>query len=131
MRGRGHRCGGLRNERQRSRTEDRQRGAHHGPPQRSRRGLTRRELLVATGALASTMPVLSQPAAWPSERPIRLVVPFSSGGSTDIIARLIADELRPRLNQTVVVENRPGAGSTLGTGQVAKRRPTDIRCWCR
>ena len=88
-----------------------------------RHGLTRRELLIATGALAGTMPALSRPAAWPSERPIRLVVPFSPGGSTDIIARLIADELRPRLNQMVFVENRPGAGSTFGTGQVAKAAP--------
>jgi tripartite-type tricarboxylate transporter receptor subunit TctC len=61
--------------------------------------------------------------AWPGERPIRLIVPFAPGGSTDVIARLIADELRPRLNQTVVVENRPGAGSTLGTGMVAKAAP--------
>lgn len=65
----------------------------------------------------------AQGTAWPAEKPIRLVVPFAPGGSTDVIARLIADELRPRLNQTVVVENRPGAGSTLGTGQVAKSPP--------
>jgi tripartite-type tricarboxylate transporter receptor subunit TctC len=62
-------------------------------------------------------------SAWPAEKPIRLIVPFAPGGSTDMIARLLADELRPRLNQTVLVENRPGAGSTLGTGQVAKAAP--------
>ena len=71
--------------------------------------------LAAPGANAQT--------AWPMERPIKLIVPFAPGGSTDVIARLIADELRPRLGQTVVVENRPGAGSTLGTGQVAKATP--------
>ncbi len=71
--------------------------------------------LAAPGANAQT--------AWPMERPIKLIVPFAPGGSTDVIARLIADELRPRLGQTVVVENRPGAGSTLGTGQVAKAAP--------
>ena len=50
-------------------------------------------------------------------------MPFASGGSTDIIARLIAEEMGRNLGQTVVVENRPGAGATLGTGLVARAAP--------
>lgn len=88
-------------------------------PPRIRR---RTALASLAGSLAPAW-LRAQGTAWPAEKPIRLVVPFAPGGSTDVIARLIADELRPRLNQTVVVENRPGAGSTLGTGQVAKAPP--------
>jgi tripartite-type tricarboxylate transporter receptor subunit TctC len=88
---------------------------------------SRRQLLLASTGLLATgvLPSLANAqAAWPTERPIRLVVPFAPGGSTDGIARLIAEEMRTRLNQSVVVENRPGAGSTVGTGQVAKA-PSD------
>jgi tripartite-type tricarboxylate transporter receptor subunit TctC len=55
--------------------------------------------------------------------PIRLIVPFGTGGSTDIIARILADEVGRQLGTPVVVENRPGAGATLGTGMVATARP--------
>lgn len=85
-------------------------------------GLRRRRLLAAAALTAAPWAARSQ-GAWPAERPIRLVVPFAPGGSTDVIARLIAEELRPRLNQSIVVENRAGAGSTLGTGLVAKAAP--------
>ncbi len=84
--------------------------------------LNRREALAAVGVLASSWGANAQ-SVWPSEKPIRLIVPFAAGGSTDMIARMIAEELRPRLNQTIVVDNRPGAGSTLGTGQAAKAPP--------
>ena len=53
-------------------------------------------------------------------RTIRVVVPFAAGGVQDILARSISNELRAALGQTVVVENRPGAGGTVGTGAVAK-----------
>jgi tripartite-type tricarboxylate transporter receptor subunit TctC len=72
------------------------------------------------GALAA--PALAQ-APWPKAGPIRFVVPFGSGGTTDIVARLLAGEMSQRLGQTVLVENRPGAGATLGTGQVARATP--------
>lgn len=59
---------------------------------------------------------------WPS-KPIKLVVPYPPGGSTDVTARVIADGLRPLLGQTVVIDNRPGAGGNIGAEAVAKSAP--------
>jgi tripartite-type tricarboxylate transporter receptor subunit TctC len=61
-------------------------------------------------------------AAWPS-RPIRLIVPFAPGASNDTIARVLADKLAARLGQPVIVENKTGAGGTIGTVYVAKSPP--------
>ncbi|MBP7567212.1 MAG: tripartite tricarboxylate transporter substrate binding protein, partial [Burkholderiaceae bacterium] len=61
-------------------------------------------------------------AAYPSKT-ITLIVPFAAGGSTDTIGRVIGEKLSTRLKQTVIVENRPGSGSTLGSGLVAKAAP--------
>jgi tripartite-type tricarboxylate transporter receptor subunit TctC len=77
----------------------------------------RRLLLLAPALLAA--PALAQ--SYPG--PVRLIVPFATGGTTDIIARLIAEEMGRRLGTTVIVENRPGAGATLGTGLVARAAP--------
>lgn len=57
------------------------------------------------------------------DKPIRLVVPYSAGGGTDIVARHLADRLRTRLNRTIVVENKPGANGVIGTDLVAKSPP--------
>lgn len=85
--------------------------------------MRRRTLLRAAGIGCGAIPVLaSAQAAWPS-RPIRIVVPFPPGGATDFTARLIAQSLQASLGQTVVVENRPGAGGTVGSDQVAKSPP--------
>jgi len=64
----------------------------------------------------------AQGAAWPT-RPIRLVVPYSAGGGSDIQARLLGQALAPLLGQTVLIENRIGAGSQLGTELVARAAP--------
>ncbi len=73
----------------------------------------------ASLALAGIAPAAAQ---WP-EKPITLVVPFASGGTTDIIARTIGMKMGESLHQPVVVDNRPGAGGTLGAGNVARATP--------
>lgn len=77
-------------------------------------------LVCATLIMPTT--ALAQPAAWPS-KPIRVVVPFAPGSFTDTAARTVGAELTALLGQTVVVENKGGAGSTLGTDIVAKAAP--------
>jgi len=72
---------------------------------------------LGTAALA-----FAQPAAWPT-RPLSLVVPFPAGGTTDVLARALAEKLSQSLGQPVVVESRPGAGATLGADYVAKAKP--------
>jgi len=75
-------------------------------------------LLTAVGLAG---PVLAQ-SGYPS-KPIRFVVPVPAGGAADVMSRMIAEHLQSRLGQTVVVENRPGAGSSLGMDVVAKAAP--------
>src|SRR5215470_6017008 len=60
--------------------------------------------------------------SWPA-RPVRLIVPFPVGGGTDLVARLIATRLSTAIGQPIVVENRPGAGGTIGAAAVAKAAP--------
>jgi tripartite-type tricarboxylate transporter receptor subunit TctC len=85
--------------------------------------MKRRSLLVG---LAMAAFVAGTPAVhagdWP-ERTITLIVPFAAGGSTDVTARLLAEKLGADLGQTIIVENRPGAGSNLGAAFVAKSAP--------
>ena len=57
------------------------------------------------------------------DKPIHIIVPFTPGSATDVVARAVAQALSSRLGQTVMVENRPGAGGTIGAGQVAKSAP--------
>lgn len=87
--------------------------------------VSRRTALAATAAWLAAPNIHAQTtlATWPAAGPIKLIVPFAPGGSTDGVARQIADELRSRIGQTVLVDNRAGAGSTLGTGLVAKAAP--------
>lgn len=66
----------------------------------------------------------SAQAPWPAAKPITLVVPYGAGGTNDIIARAVAARLTPALGQSVVVENRPGAGGNVGAQSVA-RAPAD------
>lgn len=82
--------------------------------------LARRALLAAPLA-GLAAPALGQ-GAWPS-RPVRIVVPFGTGGGTDVTTRLLAPKLAEILGQPVVIENRPGAGGVVGTDYVAKLPP--------
>ncbi|MFC7555322.1 tripartite tricarboxylate transporter substrate-binding protein [Pseudoroseomonas wenyumeiae] len=83
--------------------------------------ITRRGFgLLAAGGLAA--PALAQEAAWPS-RAVRIIVPFGAGGSADIAARNVAEALTQEFGQAFVVENRPGAGATIGTEAAARSAP--------
>lgn len=73
------------------------------------------------GTLGFSLPAAAI-AAWPT-KPVRIVVPVAPGGSLDTLARTIAHGLGPKLNQTIVVENMPGAGSNIAFGHVAKAQP--------
>src|SRR5262245_49969088 len=76
--------------------------------------------IVAAGLmLAAGHPALAQAQDWP-QRPIRIIVAFGAGGGADIISRILGQPLQQRLGQPVVIENRPGAGGTLGNEAVAR-----------
>ena len=76
-------------------------------------------LTIATAALAACG-LNAQAAEWPTQKPISYVVPFTAGGSTDVVGRMLAQKLGERLQQSVVVENRPGAAGAIGAAYVAK-----------
>jgi tripartite-type tricarboxylate transporter receptor subunit TctC len=82
---------------------------------------TRRRILAAAGTLA-VWPSLSAQPLWPA-RTVTLVIPFPAGGHTDVIGRLMAEQLSKRLQQGVVVENRPGVNGSLGTEAVSRAAP--------
>ena len=85
-------------------------------------------LAVAVGAFVVSAAAGSQPAAYPSQ-PIKIIVPFTPGGGTDLTARIVAEALTKSLNQSVVVENRPGAASQIGIDMVVQApSPTATRC---
>lgn len=79
----------------------------------------RRSLLLVPALLAA--PARAQGCV--ADRPIRIVAPFAPGGASDVISRILAEELSPLLNQQVIVENRTGAGGSVGTEFVARSRP--------
>jgi tripartite-type tricarboxylate transporter receptor subunit TctC len=72
---------------------------------------------------ASLWPGIACAQGWPTERPIRLIVPFQAGSSSDTIARIVAQKLSERLGQQIVVDNRVGASAMIGTDAVARSQP--------
>ena len=82
-----------------------------------------RRLFIQTAAALAALPMgASAQGAWPSKA-IRIVVPFTPGGTTDFVTRLVATEVSKSLGQTIVVENKPGAGTVIGVDGVAKSAP--------
>ena len=87
------------------------------------RNFTPRRLVLTAAAMALCLGNgLTQAQAWP-DKPVTLVVPFPAGGTTDVLARALAEKLQQSLGQTVIVESKPGAGATLGADYVAKSKP--------
>lgn len=82
----------------------------------------RRHLIQAIAWTAVMAGGSAMAQAWPA-KPITLVVPFPAGGTTDVLARAMAERLTQSLGQTVIVESKPGAGATVGADYVAKARP--------
>lgn len=83
--------------------------------------MTRRSILAAAAALAlGLLAATPARAAWPTDKPIQLVVPYAPGGTADALSRLIAEQLGPKLGTTVIVVNRPGASGVIGQTSVAQ-----------
>jgi tripartite-type tricarboxylate transporter receptor subunit TctC len=82
----------------------------------------RRRLIAGTGALIAAPSILRAQPAWPSQV-IKFIVPFAPGGSTDILARVIAQKLEAPLKANIIIENRAGAGGSVAANAVAKADP--------
>lgn len=85
-------------------------------------GFTRRQTIGVLGSLALCSKLSASEPAYPA-KPIKLLLPFSAGSSTDFTSRLVADQLTKQLKQPVIVENRPGAAGVIGTQQLARSAP--------
>ena len=80
--------------------------------------INRRQAMVLGGA------ALAAPAAtWAQDRTVRIIVGFPPGGSVDVVARLLADKMRVSLQQSVIVDNKPGAGGRLALGELKRSAP--------
>ena len=89
---------------------------------RALRGVARAAFLVALCAFV--------PQAFAQDKPIRILVGFAPGGTADLLPRLVAEKLKAALGQSVIVENRPGAGGNLGAGFVAGAAPDGYTLLC-
>src|SRR3990172_4490884 len=93
-----------------------------------RRNMKRRDVLgfglTITATLAlGLLPLPAQAQGKYPERPIRLVIPFAPGGNTDIVGRRFGVKLTPLLGQSIVIDNKSGAGGTIGAAEVARAKP--------
>ncbi len=79
--------------------------------------------LAAIGVILAAAPSTGRAAPGYPAQPVRFIVTTAPGGGLDAFARLVATELTPRAGQQVIVENRPGAGTTIGTAAVARAKP--------
>jgi len=77
---------------------------------------------IAAFLLALAMPAMADAQSWPS-KPVKMIVPFPAGGPTDVLTRALAEKLSAAWGQAVVVDNKPGAGGTIGSDFVAKSAP--------
>jgi len=84
--------------------------------------VNRRQVIAALGSAAIAPAAFAQDAAWPA-RPVSYIVPFTPGGSTDVIGRTLCEKLQAALGQPFVVENKPGAAGAVGAAYVAKAKP--------
>jgi tripartite-type tricarboxylate transporter receptor subunit TctC len=83
---------------------------------------TPRRLLLAA-ALCAALPTVALAQAWPTAKPITLIVPYTAGGSVDVNARLVAQRLGERLKQSVIIENLSGAGGAIGVAKAVNATP--------
>jgi tripartite-type tricarboxylate transporter receptor subunit TctC len=84
--------------------------------------LPNRRQIISLAAAAMSLPALAQTSSFP-QKPVRIVVPYTTGGSNDVIARLLAQRLQEVWGQPVVVENKPGAAGNIGSSDIAKSAP--------
>jgi tripartite-type tricarboxylate transporter receptor subunit TctC len=84
--------------------------------------LPNRRQIISLAAAAMSLPALAQTSSFP-QKPVRIVVPYTTGGSNDVIARLLAQQLQEAWGQPVVVENKPGAAGNIGSSDIAKSAP--------
>jgi tripartite-type tricarboxylate transporter receptor subunit TctC len=84
--------------------------------------LNRRQILATAAVAVFTAPLAAQAQGFPN-KPVKVIVPFAPGGTTDIIARILAEKIGPALGQTLIVENKAGAGGIIGANELAKSAP--------
>lgn len=81
--------------------------------------------ILALAAFAIVAPLGVHAQGWPTERPIHVILPLTAGSGTDTTARLVVDKMKQKLNQTMIIDNRPGAATAIGSADVAKAAGDD------